>query len=130
MRADADRTDAGAAAAVRNAERLVQVEMRHVGAELAGRGEADERIQVRAVDVHLAAVLVDDRAEAADARLEHAVRRRIRDHDRREVRAVRPRLRLEIGHVDVAVGVAGDDDDAHAGHLRRRRDWCRARTRE
>ena len=58
---------------------------------------------------------------AADARLEHAVRRRIRDHDRGEVRAVRARLGLEVGHVDVAVGVAGDDDDAHAGHLRRRR---------
>ena len=118
VRADADRTDAGTAAAVRDAERLVQIEVRHVGAELARRGKADERIQVRAVDVHLAAVLVDDGAEPSDARLEHAVRRRIRDHDRREVRAVRPRLRLEIGHVDVAVGVAGDDDDAHPGHLR------------
>ena len=35
MRADADRPDAGPAAAVRNAERLVQVEVRDVGAELA-----------------------------------------------------------------------------------------------
>ena len=29
-------------------------------------------------------------------------------------------LRLEVGEVDVAVVVAGDDDDLHAGHLRRR----------
>jgi hypothetical protein len=34
---------------------------------------------------------------------------------------VRLRLRFEVAHVDVAVGVAGDDDDAHARHLRRRR---------
>jgi hypothetical protein len=64
VRADADRPDAGTAAAVRNAERLVQVEVRDVGAELAGRGQSDERIQVRAVDVHLTAVLVDDRAQS------------------------------------------------------------------
>ena len=95
--------------------------MRDVGAELAGCGEADERVQVRAVDVHLAAVLVHDGAEAADARLEHAVRRRIRDHDRGEVRPVRARLGLEIRHVDIAVGIARDHDDAHARHLRRRR---------
>ena len=59
-----DRPDAGPAAAVRNAERLVQVEVRHVGAELARRREADERVQVRAVDVHLPAVRVDDLADA------------------------------------------------------------------
>jgi hypothetical protein len=37
VRAHADRADARAAAAVRDAERLVQVEVRHVGAELARR---------------------------------------------------------------------------------------------
>ena len=89
MRLHGDRTDARAAAAVRDAERLVQVEVRDVGAELAGRREADERIQVRAVDVHLAAVRVHDLADAHDAGLEHAVRRRIRDHDRGEIVAMR-----------------------------------------
>ena len=63
MRLARDRPHAGTAAAVRNAERLVQVEVRHVGAELAGRGEADQRVQVRAVDVDLAAVRVDDLAD-------------------------------------------------------------------
>ena len=40
VRAHADRADAGTAAAVRDAERLVQVQVRDVGAELAraGRG--------------------------------------------------------------------------------------------
>ena len=40
VRAHADRPDAGTAAAVRDAERLVQVEVRHVGAELAGPGDS------------------------------------------------------------------------------------------
>jgi hypothetical protein len=67
------RADAGPAAAVRDAERLVQVEMAHVGTEPARAGDADEGVQVRAVDVHLAARRVDEVAELADAGLEHPV---------------------------------------------------------
>ena len=40
VRAYRDRADAGTAAAVRDAERLVQVQVRHVGAELARLREA------------------------------------------------------------------------------------------
>ena len=40
VRAHADRADAGTAAAVRDAERLVQVEVADVGAELARAGPA------------------------------------------------------------------------------------------
>jgi hypothetical protein len=49
MRAHADRAHARAAAAVRDAEGLVQVEVGDVGAEIPGRGEADQRVQVGAV---------------------------------------------------------------------------------
>ena len=121
MRLHADRTDTRAAAAVRDAERLVQVEVRHVGAELARLGDADERVEVRAVEVHLAAVLVHDRADLADLLLVHAVRRRVRDHQAREPVGVLDRLLLEVVEVDVAVVVALHDDDAHAGHRRARR---------
>ena len=76
----------GPATAVRDAERLVQVQVRHVGAELPGLRDADERVEVRAVEVHLPAVLVDERAHVADVRLEHAVRRRVGDHERRRAR--------------------------------------------
>ena len=55
MRPHRDRADAGAAAAVRDAEGLVQVEVRDVGAELARPGQADQRVEVGAVDVDLAA---------------------------------------------------------------------------
>ena len=56
VRAHADRADARAAAAVRDAERLVQVEVRDVAAELAGLGVAEQRVEVRPVDVDLATV--------------------------------------------------------------------------
>ena len=94
VRTDRDRTDARAAAAVRNAERLVQIQMRNIGAEFPRRGEPDQRIEVRAVDVDLAAVGVNDVADVPDAGLEHAVRRRIGDHDRGQVGAMRFGLRL------------------------------------
>ena len=61
---DADRADARAAAAVRDAEGLVQVQVAHVAAELARRGHADQRVHVRAVDVDAAAVL-DGRSRRA-----------------------------------------------------------------
>ena len=122
VRADADRADARTAAAVRDAERLVQVEVRDVGAELARRREADERVQVRAVDVHLSAVRVDDLADLPDARLEHAVRRGVGDHDRGQVRArARPPSPRDRR-----------DRRCRRGRRRRRRPACRpsARTRD
>src|SRR6185312_4305587 len=63
VRGDADRSHAGAAAAVRDAEGLVQVDVADVGADVAGAAEADLRVQVGAVHVDLAAVLVDDGAD-------------------------------------------------------------------
>jgi hypothetical protein len=81
---DADGADAWPAAAVRNAEGLVEIEVAHVAAELAGRGHADERIHVGAVHVHATAVAMHDFAEPLHLRLEHAVRARIGDHHGRE----------------------------------------------
>ena len=84
MAADGDRPDARTAAAVGDAERLVQVEVADVGAEAAGPGDADEGVEVGAVDVHLAAGVVHGVADLADRLLEHAVRRRVGEHDRRQ----------------------------------------------
>ena len=77
------------AAAVGDAERLVQVQVADVGAEVAGAAQPDLRVHVGAVHVHLAAVLVDDVAHLGDRLLEDAVRRRVRDHQRRELRGAR-----------------------------------------
>ena len=85
VRAHRDRADPGPSPTVGDAERLVQVEVRHVGAEPAGLGQPDERVEVGAVEVHLTAALVHDRADVADVRLEHAVGRRVRDHQRGEL---------------------------------------------
>ena len=58
---DGDRAHARPAAAVRNAEGLVQVEMADVGADVPRAAQADLRVHVRAVHVDLPAMLVNDR---------------------------------------------------------------------
>ena len=109
-----DRADARAAAAVRDAEGLVQVEVRDVGAEPARLGQPDERVEVGAVDVDLAARVVHQGAELGDGVLEDAVRGRVGHHDRGEVVAVGLDLGAQVVHVDVAAGSGLDHDDLHA----------------
>ena len=120
VRPDGDRPDTRAAAAVGDAEGLVQVEVAHVGPEPSGLGDADERVEVGAVEVHLPTGVVDQLADVPDARLEHAVGRGVGDHERSQRVAVLTDLRGEVVGVDVAVVVTGDDHDPHAGHDRRR----------
>ena len=81
-----------------------------------GLREADERVQVGAVDVDLPARVVHEPADLADRALVHAVRRGVGDHQRRDVLGVLGELRAQVVEVDVAELVAGHDDDAHAGH--------------
>ena len=74
--------------------------------------QADLRVHVRAVHVHLPAVLVHDRADVLNAFLEHAVGGRIGHHQRGQPRLVRRRPSPQIGDVDVAVARARHDHDA------------------
>ena len=107
---------AGAAASVRDAEGLVEVEMADVGADLAGGREADLGVHVGAVHVDLAAVVVDDLADLGDALLVDAVGGRVGHHQGSQLVLVGLDLLLEVGAVDVALGVGPDGHDAHAGH--------------
>ena len=112
----ANRPDARPAAAVRNAKRLVQVQMADVRADVRRTAQADLRVHVRTVHINLSAVGVDDFANLLDRLLEHAVRGRIGDHQAGEVFFMRLGLGAQIGHVNVAVLVAGDGNDFQPGH--------------
>ena len=85
MRLDADRSHAGAAAAMRNAERLVQIEMADIGAVIAGPRQPDLRIHVGAVEIDLSAMAMHDVADLANVLLEHAMGGGIGDHDGGEI---------------------------------------------
>ena len=90
--------------------------MADIGADRSGRGQPDLRVHVGAVHVDLAAVLVDHGADIADGGLEHAVRRWVGDHQRRQPVGMLLRLCAQIGQIDVAVAVAADDHHFQPGH--------------
>ena len=112
-----DRADTGAATAVRDAERLVQVQVRHVGAEPARLRETEQRVEVRAVDVDLAAAR---RGPGRTARRSPVSYTPCVDGYVTMIAASWAAccvdLALQVVEVDVAVLVARDHDDAHARH--------------
>ena len=128
VRLDADRPHAGTAAAVWNAERLVQIEVADVGADVARPCQSDQRVEVGAVEIDLPAVLMRDRAEFAHRLLEHAVGRGIGDHAGGEPAGMLLGFGAEISDIDVAIRVRADHDDGHARTSERTPDWCRAPT--
>src|SRR5690606_4539467 len=113
-----DRADTGTAAAVRNAERLVQVEMADITAETARPGQSDQCVQVRTVDVDLTAGVVHQRAQFGDLVLVHAVRGRVGDHDAGQPVGVVGDFGAEIIQIDVTVFPAFHDLHAQSGHGR------------
>ena len=121
MRADPDRPHAGSAAAMGNGEGLVQVHVHDVGAELPRTADPHEGVEVGAVQIDLPAMIVDDPADIDDRRLVHAVRRRVGNHQRGEPVGMLRGLRLQVGDIDVAVRVGGDDDHSQPRHVGARR---------
>ena len=118
MPADSDRAYPRPSPAVRDAERLVQVEVGHVGAEPSRPGEAHQRVEVGAVHVHLAARGVHEVAHAGHGRLEDAVRGRVGQHDRGHPPLVLRQLRLQVADVDGAVAAALDHAHPQPGEHR------------
>ena len=95
---------AGAAAAVRNGEGLVQVQVGDVAAELTGLRKAHLRIQVSAIHIHLPARSVHQLAHLGHLLLKHAVRGGVGDHNACDRIAVLLNLCLQILNIDRAVG--------------------------
>ena len=129
MRLHADRAHARAAAAMRDAEGLVQIEVADVGAVIAGPRQPDLRVHVGAVEIDLSAMAVNDVADIADVLLEHAMRRGIGDHHGGEVFRMLLRLGAEIVDVDVAARRRRRSPPPPCRPCWRRPDWCRARRR-
>src|SRR5687767_2536047 len=111
--ADGDRTGTRAPATVRGAERLVGVVVHHVDTEVAGAGDAEDRVHVRAVEVQKRAGVVDQLRHLDDVRVELPDRVRVRHHHGGDfVREVA----LEVFQVGQPVRARLDVDHARAAH--------------
>ena len=102
---------------MRNRERLVQVQVADVGADRRRARQPHLRVHVRAVHVHLPAVLVDDRADLAGCRprTRHSVDGYVTIRRTATSRCSSALARRSSTH-DVAVAVAGHDHDLHPRH--------------
>ena len=78
-------TGAGTAAAVRRGKSLVQIQVHDVDAEIAGPGDAGQRVHVGAVHVEQGALAWRSSAISANLLLEDAERGRIGEHERGDV---------------------------------------------
>ncbi len=116
MLGNANRANARTATAMRDAEGLVQVHVTDVSANVARTGEPNQRIEVRTVEIDLTAIFMDDFAERLDAFFEHAIGRRIGDHEGSEIITMLLGLGFQIVDVDIAIWTAIDHDNAHASH--------------
>ena len=93
-----DRTAARTAAAMRSRERLVQIDVHHVDAEIAGPRDAHQRVHVRAIHVNHGAFVVQNLGGLHDVLFEHAQRIRIGHHQRRDVFIHMAAQLFEIDH--------------------------------
>ena len=109
------RPDARSATAVRDAEGLVQVEVRDVAAHVAESAEADQRIEVGAVDVDLAAGVVHGIGDGPDLVLIHPVCGGVGDHERGQRGGVQLDLGAQIRQIHVPRFVTRHHDHAHSG---------------
>ena len=121
---------AGPAAAMRNAKCFVQIHMHDIGADMSRESDADHGVKIRAVHVYLSATIMNNFANLANFFFKHTMCRWIGDHQRRQAVFVLIRLGDQISDIDVAVVIAGDNNNFHPSHhgggwistMRRRRD--------
>jgi len=113
---NADRSHAGTASAVRDCKGLVQIQMADICADTARAGQADLRVHVCAVHVHLTAICMNDAGDLGDAFFVYTVGTRVGDHQAGQVILVLLRLVAQIGYVDIPLFVAFHQNDLHAAH--------------
>ena len=80
MRTYCNGSNSRTTATVGDTEGLVQVQMAHIGAKLAWLCSADQCIHVCAIDIYLATVVVNDRADLSDRFFKYSVSRGVRHH--------------------------------------------------
>ena len=109
---------------MRRGECLVQVDVHHVEAHVAGTAFAEQRIEVRTVVVHQAACLVHHLGNLQNTRLEDAQRIGIGHHHGSDLASHLAEELTQVVNIDCAVSQALHLDDFQAADCRG--GWVRA----
>ena len=112
-----DRTHPRTTAAMGDAEGLVQVEMADISPIEAGLTEPHLGVEVGAVEIHLASVVVDQIADLAQIGLKHPMGGWVGDHQGRQLTGMGLDLGRQV-HLINGVVLAGDRHHLHARHHR------------
>jgi hypothetical protein len=119
MRFDSDRAYTGPTTAMRDAERLVKIDVTDVRAVVSRPGKSNLGIQIGAIKINLTSIPMYNIADRANLLLEHAVRRRICHHKGGQPIGVHLGFGAKIGKIDVTGLVAADHHNLHTDKLRR-----------
>ena len=117
VRFDTNRPHAGATAAMRNAKRLVQVQVADIATHIAGPGKPHHRVHIGPIDIDLTAMIVGDACHLGHCFFEHAMGRRIGNHTTGKVFAVLFSLLAEVLQIDIPVGGGFDHDNLPTDHI-------------
>ncbi len=109
----ADRTRAWAAAAMRGGKGLVQVEMHHINAEIAGPDDPQQRVQVGAIAIDQTAGGMNDLDHLQHVLVKQAERVGVGQHQAGQGVVAFGRQRFQI---DIAAWVGCQLDHPHAAH--------------
>ena len=118
MGRDPDRTNPRAATTVGNAEGLVQIQMADIGAKGTGAAHPHLGIEVGAIEIHLASVLMHQRADLSNPGFKHPVGGGIGDHQGRQHIGVLLGFGSQVLHIHVAVVITGHSHHAQSSHHR------------
>lgn len=115
MLRDADRSDARAAAAVRDGERLVQVQVANVGTNRTGVCQAYLCIHICTVHIYLCTTIVDDAADFDNFSFKNTVCGRIGNHQCGKILFILFCFGTQVVHVYITLIVTSASHGSEAG---------------
>ena len=108
-------TDTWPTPTVRDAEGLVQIEVRDISADVPVAGVTDQGVQVCAINVDLATRLVHSSGDVGNPFFIHPMRRRVGHHQRGKVVPVLSNFRCDVVNVHITQIITGHHHHLHAG---------------
>ena len=109
-------TNTRSPATMRNAERLVKIEVRNICTEFSRLRYTNECVEIGSININLSASVVNHFADLGDSFFKYSVSRWVGNHERRKCAAVLPYLLLQIIKADISSIVTCNNNNLHTSH--------------